>query len=133
MTYDSKFCSLDLKALSLKDELEREDINKLITYMKPLMNNPTDRNTIDHDNYPFYFNKHLTLKKIKIQKDVRTKEKIKAQGFKQASAIGNIVAGGIIICGLTSSETTVKLAGHVAMTASNILSRANTLVNVGYG
>ena len=65
MTHNSRVCSLDLKALSLKDELEREDMNKLITYMKPLMNNPTDRNTINHDNYPFYFNKLLTLKKYK--------------------------------------------------------------------
>ena len=34
--YDSRVGFLALKALSLKDELEREDINKLIAYMKPL-------------------------------------------------------------------------------------------------
>ena len=52
--YDSRVGVLDLKALSLKDELEREDINKIIAYMKPLMINATDRNTIHHDNYQFF-------------------------------------------------------------------------------
>ena len=54
MIYDSRVGFIDLKALSLKDELEREDINKLIAYMKPLMINTTDRNVINHDNYIFY-------------------------------------------------------------------------------
>ena len=49
--YDPRVGFLDLKALSLKDELEREDINKLTEYMKPLMINATDRNVINHDNY----------------------------------------------------------------------------------
>ena len=40
MIYDSRVGFLDLKALSLKDELEREDIIK----MKPLIINATDRN-----------------------------------------------------------------------------------------
>ena len=53
MICDSRNGSLDLKALSLKDELEREDINKFIAYMKLLMNNLTDRNTINHDNQQF--------------------------------------------------------------------------------
>ena len=35
MIYDSRVGFLDLKALSLKDELEREDIKKFIAYMKP--------------------------------------------------------------------------------------------------
>ena len=77
MIYDSRVGFLDLKALSLKDELGREDINKLIAYMKPLMINATDRNTINHDNYQFYFNKFLTLKAIKIQNDVFTKRCLK--------------------------------------------------------
>ena len=34
MIYDSRVGFLDLKALSLKDDLEREDINKLIAYIK---------------------------------------------------------------------------------------------------
>ena len=50
MIYDSRVGFFDLKALSLNDELEREDINKLIAYMKPLMINATDRNVINHDN-----------------------------------------------------------------------------------
>ena len=57
MIYDSRVGFLNLKALSLKDDLEREDMNKLIAYMKPLMINATDRNAINHDNYQFYFNK----------------------------------------------------------------------------
>ena len=81
MIYDSRVGFLDLKALSLKDELEREDINKLIAYMKSLMINATDRKTINHDNYQFYFNKLLTLNNIKIQNDVLTKEMVKAEGL----------------------------------------------------
>ena len=45
MIYDSRVGFLDIKALSLKDELEREDINKFIAYMKPLKIKATDRNT----------------------------------------------------------------------------------------
>ena len=73
MIYDSRVGFLDLKALSLKDDLEREDINKLIAYIKLLMINATDRNVINHDNYIFYFNKLLKLNNIKIQNDVLTK------------------------------------------------------------
>ena len=47
MIYDSRAGFLDLNALSLKDELEREDINNIIAYMKRLMINATDRNTIN--------------------------------------------------------------------------------------
>ena len=50
MMYDSRVGFLDLKALSFQDELEKNDINKLIAYMNPLMINATDRNTINHDN-----------------------------------------------------------------------------------
>ena len=82
MIYDLRVGFLDLKALSLKDKLESEDKNKLIAYMKPLMINATDRNTINHDNYQFYFNKLLTLEGIKKQNDVLTLEKIKADGFR---------------------------------------------------
>ena len=42
------------------------------------MINATDRNTINHDIYQFYFNKLLTSKGIKIQNDVLTQEKVKA-------------------------------------------------------
>ena len=97
MIYDSRVGFLDLKALSLKAELEREHINKLIAYMKPLMMNATDRNTINHDNYQFYFHKLLTLNNIKIQNDVLTKEMVKAKGLKQLSNIGRIIGWGLII------------------------------------
>ena len=48
--YDSTVAFLDLKTLSLKDKIESEDKNKLIAYMKPLMINVTDRNTVNRDN-----------------------------------------------------------------------------------
>ena len=97
MIYDSIEGFLDLKALSLKNELEREDINKLIAYMKPLMINATDRNTINHDNYQFYFNQLLTLNNINIQNDVLTKEMFKAKSLKQLSNIGGIICWGLFI------------------------------------
>ena len=99
MIYDSRVGFLDLKALSLKvkDDLEREDINKHIVYMKPLMINATDRNVINHDNYQFYFNKLLTLNNNKIQNDVLTKEKILGKGMKILSNIGRNIGGGLII------------------------------------
>ena len=133
MIYDSRVGFLDLKALSLKDELEREDINKLIAYMKTLMINATDGNTINHDNYLFYFNKLLTLINIKIQNDVLTKEIVKAKGLKQLSNIGRIIGRGLVITSYIYPDSIIKTVGAVAMSASNMLNRANTLVNVGYG
>ena len=56
MIYDSRVGFLDLKALSLKDELETEDKNKLIAYMKPLMINATDRITITITIYSILIN-----------------------------------------------------------------------------
>ena len=97
MIYDSRVGFLDLKALSLKDELEREDINKLIVYMKPLMINATDRNVINNDNYMFFFNKLLKLNNIKIQNDVLTKEMIMGKGIKSLSTIGGIISSGLFI------------------------------------
>ena len=132
MIYDSGIGFLDLKALSLKDELEREDINKLIAYMKPLMINATDRNTINHDNYQFYFNKLLTLNNIKIQNDVLTKEMVKAKGLKQFSNIDGIIGWGLVITSYIYPDSIIKTVGAVAMSAINMLNRANTLVNVGY-
>ena len=64
MICDSRVGFLDLKALCLKDELKRKDVNKPIAYMKPLIINATDRNVINHDNYQFSFNKLLTLNNI---------------------------------------------------------------------
>ena len=97
MMYDSRVGFLDLKALSLKDDLDRKDINKLIAYMKPLMVNATDRNVIIHDNYQFYFNKLLTLNNIKIQNDILTKEMIMGKGMKILSNIGGIIGTGLCL------------------------------------
>ena len=133
MIYDSRVGFLDLKALSLNDKLESEDKNKLITYMKPLMINATDRNTINHDNYQFYFNKLLTLKGIKIQNDVLTQEKIKANGFRLISTVLGIISPGFMLYNYFYPDMTVKNAGLVAMGASSMLSRASTLVNYVYG
>ena len=133
MIYDSRDGFLDLKALSLKDKLESEDKNKLIAYMKPLMINATDRNTINHDNYQFYINKLLTLKGIKIQNDVLTQKMVKADGFRLASTILDIIGTCFMIYNYMSPDTTVKTAGHVATRASNILNRASTLVNFECG
>ena len=133
MIYDSRVGFLDLKALSSKDELEREDINKPIAYMKPLIINATDRNTINHDNYLFYFNKLLTLNNIKNQNVVLTKEMVKANGLKQLSNIGGIIGWGVVITSYIYPDSIIKTVGAVAMSASNMLNRANTLVNVEYG
>ena len=93
----------------------------------------TDRYTINHDNYQFYFNKLLTLKGNKIQNDVLTKEMIKADGFRLISTILGIIGTYFMIYNYMSPDTTVKTAGHLATSANNILNRASTLVNFGYG
>ena len=76
MIYDSRFGFIDLKALSLKVELGSSEINKLIASIKPLMNSATDRNTINTDNYQFFFNELLTSRGIKIRNDVLTKKRL---------------------------------------------------------
>ena len=133
MIYDSRVGFLDLKILSLKDELEIEDVNKLIAYMKLLMINATDRNVINHDDYIFYLNKLLKLNNIIIQNDVLTKEMIMGKGIKILSTIGGIISSGLIIFGYINPDIISRNAGSVAMGASKMLSRVNTLVNVGCG
>ena len=133
MIYDSRVGFLDLIALSLKDDFEREDINKLIAYIKPLMINATDRNFINHDNYQFYFNKLLILNNIKFQNDVLTKEMIKGKVMKILSNIGGIIGTGLFIFNCFYPASISRNAGTVAMGASTMLNRVNTLVNVGYG
>ena len=123
----------ELFSLSLKDKLESEDKNKLISYMEPLLINATDRNTINHDIDQFYFNKLLTLKGIKIQNDILTQEKNKADGFRLISTILGILSPGFMIFNYIYPDMTVKNAGLVAMDASSMLSRASTLGNYGYG
>ena len=141
MKYDSRVGLLDLKAIILKDELEREDINKLIAYMKPLMINATDRNTVNHDNFQVYFNKLLKLNNIKIQNDVLTKEMVTGKGIKYLSTIGGIISSGLIIISYICLDMVSRNAGGIAMGASTMLNRVSTLVNgtssmfrhVGYG
>ena len=133
MIYDSRVGFLDLKALSLKDELEKEDINILIAYMKPLMINATDRNVFNHDNYMFYFNKLLKLNNIKIQNDVLTKEMILGKGIKGLSTIGGFISSGLFIFSYIYPDIISRNDESVAMGARTMLSRVNTLVNVGYG
>ena len=104
--------------------------------MKPLMINATDRNVINHDNYQFYFNKLLTLNNIKIQNDVLTKEMIMGKvgkGMKILSNISGIIGAGLFIFNCFYPNSISRNAGTVAMGASTMLSRVNTLVNVGYG
>ena len=133
MLYESRVGFLDLKTLSLKDELQREDINKLVAYMKPLMINATDRNVINHDNYILYFNKLLKLNNIKIQNDILTKEMVKGKGIKQLSTIGGIIGAGLFTISFIYPDMISRNAGNIAMGASTMLNRVSKLVNVGYG
>ena len=97
------------------------------------MINATDRNVNNHDNYQFYFNKLLTLNNIKIQNDVLTKEMIKGKSMKILSIIGGIIGTVLSIFNCFYPDSISSNAGTVAMGASTMLSRVNTLVNVGYG
>ena len=76
MIYDSRVGFLDIKAFSLNDELESNEIHKLIAYIKLLLINATNRAVDNTDNYQFYFNNLLTSNNIKLQNDVLTKKKI---------------------------------------------------------
>ena len=128
LTYDSKVGFLDLKALILKDKLENDEINKLIDYMKPLMNNATERNIFNTDNYQFYFNTFPTSRGIKIQNDVIKKETIKVNGLKSVSAMSGIMSAIFVIHNYMNPDTTVKSAGLVAAGAINILNRKKYIV-----
>ena len=58
---------------------------------------------------------------------------VKAKGLKQLSNIGGIIGWGLVITSYIYPDSIIKTVGAVAMSASNLLNRANTLVNVGYG
>ena len=132
MIYDSRVGFLDLKALSLRNKLEIDEINKIIANMKPLMINATDRNTINTNYYQFYFYKILTSKDIKIQNDVLTKETVKASGLKTVSAVCGIITTCFMIYIYMNLDTTVKTAALVAAGTSNILNKTNSLFSHGY-
>ena len=58
---------------------------------------------------------------------------IMGKGIKSLSTIGGIIGSGLIIFSYIYPDIISRNGGSVAMGASTILSRANTLVNVGYG
>ena len=58
---------------------------------------------------------------------------VKAKWLKKLSNIGGIIGWGLVITSYIYSDSIIKTVGAVAMSASNMLNRANTLVNVGYG
>ena len=133
MIYDSRVGILDLKAFSLKDKLESDEIDKLIVYLKPLMTNARDRNTINANNYQFYFIKIFTSKGIKIHEDILTKETVKAHGIKSVSATSGIIPTCLMIYNCMSNDLTVKTAGLVTAGVSNILNRTNSIFSHCYG
>ena len=55
------------------------------------------------------------------------------KGIKNLSTIGGIISSGLIIFSYIYPDIISRNAGSVAMGASTMLSRVNTLVNVGYG
>ena len=58
---------------------------------------------------------------------------VKADGFRLAATILGIIGTCFMIYNYMSPDKTVKTAGHVATSESNILNRASTLVNFGCG
>ena len=124
---------MDLKALSLKDELGSKEIDKLIAYMKPLMINATDRSIINADNYQFYFNKLLASRDFKIQNDVLTKETVKADGIKTLSTISGVIASFFMIYDCIKPDPAVRTAAQVTAHASHVINRTGALLNYGLG
>ena len=129
MMYDSRFVFLDLKALSLKDIFETDEINKLIAYIKPLMNSATDRITVHTDNYQFDFNKLLISEGIKIQNDVLTKKKFVANCLKYGGSKIGFVGFLLWIYNILKPDPTVRAAAQVTTQAGHLINRTNTLAS----
>ena len=55
------------------------------------------------------------------------------KGIRSLSTIGGIISSGLIIFSYIYPDKISRNAGSVAMGASTMLNRVNTLVNVGYG
>ena len=106
--------------------------NKIIDYIKPLMNSATDRNTINKDNYIFYSDKLLTSRGIKIQNDVLTKEKLLANVVKYGGRITMGIGILLYIHDCLKPDPTVKTAARVATHASHLINRTGSLLNTGY-
>ena len=133
LIYDLRIGFMDLKDLSLKDELDSEEIDKLIAYMKPLMNKPSNRNTINADNYQFYFNKLLASRDIKSQIDVLTNETVKAAGIKTLFTISGKTASFFIIYNCIKPDPAVRTAAQVTAHASHIINRTSAFFKYGLG
>ena len=58
---------------------------------------------------------------------------VKAKDLKQLSNIGGIIGWGLVITSYICPDSMIKAVGAVAMSASIMLNRENTLVNVEYG
>ena len=58
---------------------------------------------------------------------------VEADGFRLASTILGFIGTCFKVYNYMSPDTTVKTAGHLATSASNILNRASTLVNFACG
>ena len=109
------------------------EINKIIDYIKPLINSATDRNTINKDNYIFYFNKLLTSRGIKIQNDVLTKEKIATNWAKYIGGISGGLSALFCIYNCIKPDTIVRTVAQVTAHASHMISRTGTLLNHAWG
>ena len=127
---------LDPNALSLKDELENSEINKIIDYIKPLMNSATDRNTINKDNYTFYFKKLITSRGIKIQNDLLTNEKIATNWAKYIGGTSGGLSALFMIYKFINCirpDTTVRTVAQGIAHASHMINRTGTLLNYAWG
>ena len=58
---------------------------------------------------------------------------IMGKGIKSISTIGGIISSGLIMFSYIYPDIISRNDGSVAMGASTMLSRVNTLINVGYG
>ena len=74
------------------------------------MYSATDRNTINKDNYIFYFIKLFTSRGIKIQNDDLTKEKLFANVVKYGWSITMGIGILLYIHAFSKSDLTVKTA-----------------------
>ena len=97
------------------------------------MSSATDRNTINKDNYIFYFSKLLTSRGIKIQNDVLTKEKIATNWAKYIEGISVGLSALFWIYNCIKPDTTVRTAEKVTAHASHMINRTGTLFNYAWG
>ena len=97
------------------------------------MNSATDRNTINKDNYIFYFIKLLTSRGIKYQNGVLTKEKIATNWAKYIGGISGDLSALFWIYNCIKRDTTVRTAAQVTAHASQTINRTGTLFNYAWG